>query len=44
MDGLNVHGAIIDELHAYKTRGVMDVLDTATGASRLPIVHACSTS
>jgi phage terminase large subunit-like protein len=32
MDGLNVHGAIIDELHAHKTRGVVDVLDTATGA------------
>jgi len=36
MDGLNVHGAIIDELHAHKTRGVVDVLDTATGARRQP--------
>ncbi len=34
MDGLNVHGAIIDELHAHKTRHVVDVLETATGASR----------
>ena len=33
MDGLNVHGAIIDELHAHKTRGVVDVLDTATGGA-----------
>ena len=33
MDGLNVHGAIIDELHAHKTRNVVDVLDTATGAT-----------
>ena len=33
MDGLNVHGAIIDELHAHKTRHVVDVLETATGAT-----------
>ena len=32
MDGLNVHGAIIDELHAHRTRHVVDVLETATGA------------
>ena len=32
MDGLNVQGAIIDELHAHKTRHVVDVLETATGA------------
>lgn len=34
LDGLNVHGAVIDELHAHKTRGVVDVLETATGARR----------
>ena len=28
MDGLNVHGAVIDELHAHKTRNVVDVLET----------------
>ena len=32
MDGLNFHGAIIDELHAHRTRHVVDVLETATGA------------
>lgn len=37
MDGLNVHGAIIDELHAHKTRDVVDVLETATGARRQPL-------
>jgi phage terminase large subunit-like protein len=36
--GLNVHGAMIDELHAHKTRGVVDVLDTATGARRQPLL------
>lgn len=37
LDGLNVHGAIIDEVHAHKTSGVVDVLDTATGARRQPM-------
>lgn len=32
LDGLNVHGGIIDELHAHKTREVFDVIETATGA------------
>jgi phage terminase large subunit-like protein len=32
LDGLNVHCAVIDELHAHKTREVFDVIETATGA------------
>jgi len=32
LDGLNVHGGIIDELHAHKTRDVFDVIETGTGA------------
>ena len=32
LDGLNVHGGVIDELHAHKTRAVFDVIDSATGA------------
>ena len=32
MDGLNPHFAGVDELHAHKSRGVYDVLETATGA------------
>ncbi|HWT62444.1 MAG TPA: terminase TerL endonuclease subunit [Ochrobactrum sp.] len=32
LDGLNVHGGIIDELHAHKTRAVFDVIDSATGS------------
>lgn len=32
LDGLNVHFAVIDELHAHKTRAVYDVIDTARGA------------
>lgn len=44
MDGLNVHGAIIDELHAHKTRDTWDVLETATGARRQPILFAITTA
>ena len=31
LDGLNIHLAIIDELHAHKTREVYDVLETGLG-------------
>lgn len=31
LDGLNIHFAIVDELHAHKTREVYDVLETGTG-------------
>ena len=44
LDGLNVHGAIIDELHAHKTRNVYDVLDTATGARRQPLLFSITTA
>ena len=44
LDGLNIHGAIIDELHAHKTRDLWDVLDTATGARRQPMLFAITTA
>ncbi|AZF90289.1 MAG: terminase large subunit [Phage 5P_3] len=44
MDGLNVHGGLIDELHAHKTRAVVDVLDTATGARRQPLIVEITTA
>lgn len=44
MDGLNVHAAIIDELHAHRTREVWDVLDTATGARKQPLIWAITTA
>jgi phage terminase large subunit-like protein len=31
LDGLNTHFACIDELHAHKTRGVYDVVETSIG-------------
>lgn len=44
MDGLNVHGAIIDELHAHKDRGVVSILETATGARRQPLIFEITTA
>ncbi len=44
MDGLNVHGAIIDELHAHKSRAIVEVLETATGARRQPLTFEITTA
>jgi phage terminase large subunit-like protein len=44
LDGLNVHGAIVDELHAHKTRGVFDLMETATSARRQPVLFAITTA
>jgi phage terminase large subunit-like protein len=44
MDGLNIHGAIVDELHAHKTRAMVDVLETATGARRQPLTVFITTA
>ena len=44
LDGLNIHGAIVDELHAHKTRDLWDVLETATGARRQPLIFAITTA
>jgi len=44
MDGLHVHGGIVDELHAHKTRDIWDVIDTATGARAQPLIVAITTA
>lgn len=44
LDGLNVHGAIVDELHAHKTRALLDILDTATGSRRQPLIFIITTA
>lgn len=44
LDGLNIHGGIIDELHAHKTRDVYDVLVTATGARKQPLIWIVTTA
>lgn len=44
LDGLNVSFALVDELHAHKTRAVWDVLETATGARAQPLMYAITTA
>lgn len=44
LDGLNVHGAVIDELHAHKNREMYDILDTATGSRRQPLICMITTA
>lgn len=43
LDGLNPHGVLADELHAWKDRRLWDILDSALGARRHPLVFSIST-
>jgi phage terminase large subunit-like protein len=42
--GLNLHGAIIDEVHAHPNRELWDVLATSMGARRQPLTFAITTA
>ena len=42
--GLNVHGAIIDEVHVHKSRDLIDALETGTGARDQPLVLFITTA
>lgn len=44
LDGLNPSCAIVDELHAHRTRAVWDVLETAVGARTQPLLFPISTA
>lgn len=44
LDGLNVHAGLIDELHAHPDGALWDVLQTATGARRQPLMYAITTA
>jgi phage terminase large subunit-like protein len=44
LDGLNIHGGLIDELHAHKTRDVWDVLDSGTGSRMQPMLGGITTA
>lgn len=44
LDGLNIHGAVVDELHAHKTRAVYDVLDSGTGSRDQPMIWMITTA
>lgn len=44
LDGLNVHCAICDEVHAWSTGFLWGVLDTATGSRRQPLMLGITTA
>jgi phage terminase large subunit-like protein len=44
LDGLNVSCALVDELHAHKTRAVYDVLDSGRGSRAQPLLWAITTA
>jgi len=44
LEGLDIHCAIVDELHVHRTREVWDVLMSATGARRQPLIFAITTA
>jgi phage terminase large subunit-like protein len=44
LDGLNVHGAIVDEVHAHPSGDLWDVLLTGTGSRRQPLLYAVTTA
>lgn len=44
MDGLDVSGAVVDEYHAHKTAGVLNVIESATGAREQPLVFIITTA
>ena len=43
-DGLNPQVVGVDEMHAYKDRGMLDVMETATGARRQPLIFQITTA
>jgi phage terminase large subunit-like protein len=44
LDGLNIHLAIVDELHAHKQRDVYDVLETGIGKRPQSLLWAITTA
>lgn len=44
LDGLNPSLLLIDEVHKHRNRAVLDVLDTAMGARRQPLLWEITTS
>lgn len=44
LDGLNVSCALVDELHAHKTRAVYDVLDSGRGSRAQSLLWAITTA
>jgi phage terminase large subunit-like protein len=43
-DGLNVHSAAVDEVHAHKKRDLWDVIESADGSRSQPMISAITTA
>lgn len=44
LDGLNVHGALLDEIHAWKDKNLYDVIVDGTSAREQPIIFITTTA
>jgi phage terminase large subunit-like protein len=44
LDGLNPHCVLVDELHRHKNRALLDVMDTAVGSRRQPLIWIITTA
>lgn len=44
LDGLRPSGVILDEIHAYRSSGLIDVMSTATGTRRQPLIFEITTA
>jgi len=44
LDGLNPHFVVIDELHKHASRDLLDVMDTAIGSRRQPLIWIITTA
>jgi phage terminase large subunit-like protein len=42
--GLNVHGAVVDEIHVHQNRDLIDAIETGVGARRQPLVVCITTA
>ncbi len=42
--GLNVSGAVVDEVHVHKSRDLIDAIETGTGAREQPLIIFITTS
>jgi phage terminase large subunit-like protein len=42
--GANLHGGVIDELHAHKTPDLVEVIETGTGSRRQPLIVIITTA
>lgn len=42
--GANVHGALVDELHVHKNDGLLEAIETGTGARDQPLVMIITTA